>query len=88
MKTLLFSALIALGAGGAFAATETDWMNVDTDGDGKVSIEDMQRVYWDTTPEVFRDYDANKNGTLDKEEFLTSMPADELNGMINIRPRQ
>ena len=87
MKPLLLSTLLALASNGAFAATEADWMNVDTDGDGKVSLQDMQRVYWDTTPDVFKDYDANRNGTLDKQEFLSSMPADELNGIINVRPR-
>ena len=88
MKPLLFSTLITLAASGAFAATEADWMKVDTDGDGKVSLQDMQRVYWDTTPYVFKDYDANRNGTLDKQEFLSSMPVDELNGIITIRPRR
>jgi hypothetical protein len=88
MRKLLFTALLTLGAGGAFAATEADWANVDTDGDGQVSLQDMQAVYPDTTPEIFRDYDANKNGSLDREEFLLSMPASELNGMYNIRPRQ
>ena len=88
MGPLLLSTMIAPAASGAFAATAADWMKVDTDGDGKVSLQDMQRVYWDTTPDVFKDYDANRNGTLEKQEFLSSMPADELNGIINILPRR
>lgn len=87
MKKLLFTALLTMGASGALAATEADWLRVDTDGDGKASLADMQAAYPDTTREIFRDYDANRNGSLDREEFLSSMPASELSGIYNIRPR-
>ena len=87
MRKLLLAVLLTLPAGAALSATEADWLNVDKDGDGRATLQEMQAVYGDTTQEIFRDYDANKNGWLDREEFLTSMPASELNGMYNIRPR-
>ena len=87
MKTLLVAGLLVFTAGAASAATEADFDAADSNHDGRLTMQEMQMAYPDTTPDVFKDYDMNRDGTLDAKEFVLSMPASELDGMINIRPK-
>ncbi|MDU8929817.1 EF-hand domain-containing protein [Alisedimentitalea sp. MJ-SS2] len=57
----------------AFAAVE-----LDANGDGMITIEEMQAVYTDTTAEAFSEMDTNGDGALDDGE----MQAAQESGLI------
>ena len=70
----LITPALAMGA----SATE-----VDANGDGMLTIEEVQAVYPETTAETFSAMDANADGALDDEEVkaaeeagLMKMPSD------------
>lgn len=66
-KTLLISAAAALGvAGGALAAEFTE---VDQNGDGQLSMEEVQTVAPNITEDEFSSYDGNADGALNENEF-------------------
>lgn len=73
MKLIITTLAATLAAGTAFAATE-----VDTNGDGMITIEEVQAVYPDVTAEGFSAMDTNADGALDDEE----MQAAEAAGLI------
>ena len=52
----------------ALAAVE-----VDANGDGLITIEEMQAVYADTTAETFSEMDTNGDGALDDEEMQAAV---------------
>ena len=66
-KTLTALALI-LSPTLACAAVE-----VDANGDGMITIEEMQSVYTDTTAEAFSEMDSNGDGALDDGELQTAV---------------
>ncbi|QIE44318.1 EF-hand domain-containing protein [Pseudohalocynthiibacter aestuariivivens] len=67
--------LIGLGAlaQSAVAATE-----IDANGDGLMTIEEVRAVYPEMTAEVFSEIDANGDGALDDDEMV----AGQENGLI------
>ncbi|WP_417582324.1 hypothetical protein [Pelagibacterium sp.] len=77
-KTVLsLAALIGLSAtGGAFAQT-LDFGSLDANGDGVISMEELQAAIPDLTPESFAMLDTDTDGALSAEEFAALMPATE-----------
>ena len=66
------AALAALAAGPALAQAITD---IDTDGDGTVSMEEMTAAYPDTTPDTFAEVDTNADGLVDESELQAAVDA-------------
>jgi hypothetical protein len=78
MKTTFLTALIALGlAAPSFAATE-----LDTNGDGMLTLDEVQAAYPEITADTFTAMDVNADGALDDAEVVAAqqagmMPASE-----------
>ena len=71
MKTLVAPAFAVLClAAPAWAATA-----LDTDGDGQVTLEEVQAQYPDITEETFTAMDANADGALDDSEIVAAQNA-------------
>ena len=71
MKPILLSAIVAAGlASPSWAATE-----IDADGDGMLSLEEVQAVYPDVTEEQFTEMDVNGDGALDDDEVTAAQEA-------------
>ncbi len=66
-KPLLIAAIAALGVAGAAAATE--FAEVDTDGNGLLSLQEVQAIANDVTQDQFDIYDGDSDGGLDEQEF-------------------
>ncbi len=67
MKKLLAALAVTLFASTAAHAAEI--ADVDTDGNGTVSMEEMTAAMPDTTEDAFKAADANGDGQLDADEF-------------------
>lgn len=65
-KFLMITAISALGATGAMAGDLTD---LDTDGDGLLSLEEVQAEKPEVTEDDFNSYDADGDGFLNEDEF-------------------
>ena len=80
MKRQFFTTLIAAGLMSpaiAFAATEAD-----SNGDGVLTIDEVQAIYPEVTVEAFSAMDVNADGALDDDEVVAAqqagmMPASE-----------
>lgn len=71
MKTLMLTTVIALGlAAPSWSATE-----VDTNGDGMLTLDEVQAVFPEITVETFTAMDANADGALDDEEVQAAQNA-------------
>ena len=71
MKTARMAlAVLALGTSAAFAQAA-----LDTDGDGMVSLAEVQAVVADFTEEQFAGVDANADGMLDEAELAAAVEA-------------
>jgi len=71
MKTILTTAAVTL------ALTAPTWAQsaMDTDGDGNVSMEELQVVYPDVTAEVFAAIDGDADGVLSDAEIQAAVDA-------------
>ena len=70
MKKIVLSTLVVLGlSSAAYAQAATDFVAVDTDVSGAVSLEEAQAVWTDLTPEAFAAADTDANGELSAEEY-------------------
>ena len=75
MKTTTFAALIsAVVAVPAFAMGEGA-AEMDSNGDGVLTIDEVQAMYPDVTAETFSSMDLNADGALDDEEVLAAQDA-------------
>ncbi|MCB1338976.1 MAG: hypothetical protein KDK10_16495 [Maritimibacter sp.] len=63
-------AILVAGTAGAFAASA-----MDTDGDGMVSLAEVQAVVADFTEEQFAGVDTNADGMLDEAELAAAVEA-------------
>ncbi|MBJ6370311.1 hypothetical protein [Sedimentitalea arenosa] len=71
MKPIFLSAVMAGGlATWAVAATE-----LDTNGDGMLTLDEVQTVYPEITAETFSAMDANADGALDETEIAAAQDA-------------
>ena len=73
MKKTLITTLTALGLtlpAVAFGATE-----VDTNGDGVLTIDEVQAVFPEITTEAFTAMDVNADGALDDDEVVAAQEA-------------
>lgn len=68
-RTIAIAAILA--AAPAFAQIA----EIDTDGDGLVSYEEMVAVYPDTTEEAFGQVDTNADGSVDEAELTAALDA-------------
>tara|TARA_R110002124_G_scaffold109676_4_gene262775 strand:- start:1922 stop:2173 length:252 start_codon:yes stop_codon:yes gene_type:complete len=70
MKKIVLSTLVVLGlSSAAFAQTATDFVSVDTDASGGVTMEEAQVAWPDLTVEAFAAADTDGNGELSAEEY-------------------
>lgn len=79
MKKTVYTlaALIGLSATGAAFAQALDFNALDTDGNGEITIEELQVAIPDLTPESFGMLDTNGDGVLTPDEFAALLPATE-----------
>lgn len=75
--TLRLMTILAIGAVSMSAAHADDstFASLDKDGNGGVSLAEMQAVATYMTAEEFAEYDADGSGELSKEEFANWMNA-------------
>lgn len=66
-RTLIFASIAGLGLASAAAAAQFD--EVDADGDGLVSLAELQAAAPDATAEDFATYDYDSDGGLNESEF-------------------
>jgi hypothetical protein len=70
MKKIVLTSLFALGlSGAAMAQAATDFVSVDTDVSGGVSLTEAQVAWPDLTEEAFTAADLDGNGELSAEEY-------------------
>jgi hypothetical protein len=72
MKKIVLSSLIVLGLSTAAFAQEaaaTDFLTVDADASGGVSLTEAQVAWPDLTEDAFTAADADANGELSEEEY-------------------
>lgn len=70
MKKIILSSLVVLGlSGAAFAQAATDFVSVDTDANGSVSLAEAQVAWPDLTEEAFTAADIDASGELSLEEY-------------------
>ncbi len=72
MKTMLATSLFAAAAlGGAALADDHDvkFDDVDANGDGRLSLQEVQDAASGVTEATFNEYDADDNGFLNRSEF-------------------
>lgn len=70
MKKIVLTSLFALGlSGAAMAQAATDFVSVDTDASGGVSLTEAQVAWPDLTEEAFAAADTDGNGELSAEEY-------------------
>lgn len=66
----IFLASILATTAGAMTA------DVDTDGDGFASMEELQVIYPDLTEELFQEIDTDGDGLINDEEMLIAVDAE------------
>lgn len=77
-KTVItLAALLGLSATGGAFAQGLDFASLDADGNGEISMEELQTAIPDLTPESFAMLDTDASGALSAEEFAALMPATE-----------
>jgi Ca2+-binding EF-hand superfamily protein len=64
-------AVLLIGSSAAFAQ-----VNLDDDGDGKVTLAEMQGMYPDVTEAQFNEFDADGSGALDANELAAAIEAE------------
>ena len=71
--TKFIAILLGLGAlaNSAIAMGESV-IEVDANGDGLLTVDEVQAVYPDITAEVFAEIDTNNDGALDDSEMVTA----------------
>jgi len=76
MKKIVLTSLIALGlSSAAMAQAATDFVSVDTDVSGGVSLTEAQAAWPDLTPETFAAADVDANGELSADEYQALVDA-------------
>ena len=77
MKKIILSSLVILGLSGtaAFAQTPTTFAELDVDGNGELSLAELQVAWPDLTEAEFSGADANASGGLHVDELNTLQPA-------------
>ena len=71
MKTMLLTTMITLGlAAPSWSATE-----IDANGDGMLTLDEVQAVYPDITADSFAEMDVNDDGALDDDEVQAAETA-------------
>jgi hypothetical protein len=70
MKKIVLSSLVVLGLStAAFAQAATDFVSVDTDTSGGISLAEAQVAWPDLTEEAFTAADLDASGELSAEEY-------------------
>lgn len=74
MKTQILTLAVLVAATASFA----QMADVDQDGDGMASYDEIVAVYPDVTDEQFAEIDTNGDGSLDEEEMTAAIEAGQL----------
>lgn len=74
-KIALSFAILGLSAGAAFAQTPTSFVDVDADGNGELSLVELQVVWPDLTEDEFNSADADVSAGLSADELNSLQPA-------------
>lgn len=70
MKKIILSSLVVLGLStAAFAQAATDFVSIDADMSGGISLTEAQVAWPDLTEEAFTAADTDANGELSAEEY-------------------
>lgn len=70
MKKIILSSLVVLGLStAAFAQAATDFVSVDTDTNGGISLAEAQVAWPDLTEDQFKAADVDASGELSDEEY-------------------
>ncbi len=74
LKTIsaTLATVLLIGGGATATSAQTD---MDANGDGVYSIEEMQAVFPDLTEETFTTIDANADGVVDADELKAAQDA-------------
>lgn len=73
MSRVAIGALLATSV--AFAAHAMS-AQIDTDGDGKASFDELQKVFPEITEDVFLEIDTNADGLVDDEEMAIAVESE------------
>lgn len=71
MKTMLLTTVIAMG----LAAPSWSQTEVDANGDGMLTLDEVQAVYPEITADSFTAMDVNADGALDDDEVVAAQNA-------------
>lgn len=74
-KTTTYAALFALGLAGAALAMSDNAAAVDANGDGVLTIDELQAVFPEVTTDSFSVMDLNADGALDDAEITAAEEA-------------
>lgn len=77
-KILTMTLATALTTGAALVALTAPGWAQDADGDGNVSMEELQAAYPDVTAEMFAGMDTDGDGVLGAAEMQAAMEAGQL----------
>lgn len=73
---LTLAALLGLSATGGAFAQSLEFSSLDADGDGVITLEELQVAIPDITPENFGLLDSDSDGVLSPDEFAILVPAE------------
>ncbi len=74
-KLTMLAAAGTMAAFGFSAMAQDADAEIDTDGDGVYSMEELQVVHPDLTEETFTSIDTNADGSVDPEEYQAAQEA-------------
>ena len=72
MKKFILSLALLGFAGAPALAQEADFMKVDANADGLVSMEEAAAAGWEWTEDQFKTVDVDGDGSLNAEEFAAA----------------
>ena len=75
MKSNLFTLCTVLGLALPLANPATSATQIDTNGDGVLTLDEVQAIYPDITEDLFTAMDLNADGTLDDDETIAAQEA-------------
>ena len=74
-RVTMLAAAGAIAAFGSSAIAQEADAEIDTDGDGMYSMEELQVAHPDLTEETFTSIDTNADGSVDPEEYQAAQDA-------------
>lgn len=84
MKLSTYATLVAFGLAGAAVAMSDNAAAIDVDGNGVLTIDEVQAVYPDVSTDTFSAMDTNADGALDEAEVTAAEEA----GIMPLAPNE